>query len=94
MANKKWYTIEIMYKSDTETRLYRLINLDSGALKVLRQNMFIEGVYRKIDEDTGEILSPWQIKKVTVCRQAHFFAVTPDQIKGLEKSNGINSPKK
>lgn len=71
--NKKWYTVEIEYNVLAEVKLMRIPNLDGYNLKLLRENMFISGVYRKIDECTGEILSPYQIRKTTVYLQKHFF---------------------
>lgn len=74
MVSKQWYTVEIEYDALNEVKLMRITNLDGHALKQLRENMFISGVYRKIDEFTGEILSPYQIRKTTVYKQKHFFS--------------------
>lgn len=73
MSRKTYYTVEILYQAGTETRLHRVTNLDTEALHSLRMNMYIQGVYRRIDDDTGEILSPWNIIETMVYRQAHFF---------------------
>ena len=93
MNNKKFYTVEIQYSAGPETKLFHIPNLDGVALRSLREGMFSTGVYRKINEDTGEILSPWNIQKVTVYRQAHFFK-SADLEKPMAREQSNNSPKK
>jgi hypothetical protein len=73
MSGKLWYTVQVTYKCGAETKLFRITNLDSQHLKNLRENMFTGGLYRKIDPDTGEVISPWNIIETMIFRQEYFF---------------------
>lgn len=73
MSSKRWYTVEILYDSDNEVRKFQIRNLDAVKLKEFREAVFIAGAYRRIDEDTGEVISPFRIRSVIVCKQAYFF---------------------
>lgn len=92
MKQKTFYTVEVSYNSDTETRLFRIPNMDPAALKKFREDVFICGVYRKIDDSTGEIISPWNIRQLIVYRQQHFFSVTAD-LSRIENPKSNFSPK-
>lgn len=84
---KTYYTIEITYRSENETKLIRFTNFDARALQIFRENMFVCGVYRRIDGDTGEIISPFQIVQTMLYKQAHFFSESADLKKPLTKSS-------
>lgn len=91
---KKFYTIQVYYKSDNELKMYRITNLDTSALKKLREDIFICGILVKIDTDTSEIISPWNITQTLVFRQAHFFSASADLSRGLKNDSSNYSPKK
>jgi hypothetical protein len=74
---RRFYTIEISYKSQSsgkwEVSMFRLTNFTAKKLMDFRESVFIGGAYRKIDGDTGEVISPWNILSIMVYKQAHFF---------------------
>lgn len=86
MNNKRWYCIEISYDSQSETKLFRIPNLSSDALDKFRNNVFIGGAYRRIDDETGEIISPWRIRNIMVYKQAHFFNADQEDKKLTQKN--------
>lgn len=94
MKHKKFYTVEISYRAENEIKLFRITNLDAIALKRFREDIFICGVYRKIDDSTGEIISPYSIRETIVYLQDHFFSASADLSKGLQNDKSIYSPKK
>lgn len=94
MNKKPFYTIELQYRAGTETKIFRIINLDQRSLKKFRDDVFICGVYRKIDGDTGEIISPFRIDNITVYRQAYFFSQSADLERPLMNPNTVYSQKK
>lgn len=73
MSNKIFYTLEVSYRAKTEFKLFRITNLTADTLKQVRETMFTGGLYRKIDPDTGEIISPWNILEVMIYKQEFFF---------------------
>ncbi len=89
----KLYTVEVTYRCGEKSKLFRITNLDAPHLKQLRENMFVGGVYRRIDDDTGEVISPWSIIETMVYKQAHFFNAVEDD-KDLVNGNSNYSPKK
>jgi len=89
---KRYYTIEITYKSGSDAKMFRITNLDEPHLKEVRATMFISGLYRKIDETTGEIISPWLILSVMVYKQDYFF--NGDTAKLVQSAKTNISPKK
>ena len=89
--SKKFYTLEITYKSGPDAKLFRITNLDEIHLKEARLSMFTQGLYRKIDSATGEIISPWLILSVMVYKQDYFFNAETTQ---LVQSKNIQQPTK
>ncbi len=72
-VQKKYYSVAVTYRAGAETKYFSIPNLDGISIKNLRDTMFIGGVYRRIDDDTGEVISPWCIIETMIYKQAHFF---------------------
>lgn len=72
-----YYSIEITYKSQSTgawaVSLFRLTNFTGEKVMEFRNNVCAGGAYRKIDDDTGEVILPWNILSIMIFRQAHFF---------------------
>jgi hypothetical protein len=47
--------------------------LTAVKLREFRESVFSAGAYRRIDDDTGEVISPFRIRAIMVYRQSHFF---------------------
>lgn len=82
-VTKKYYSLEICYQNREETRMLRLVNLKPEFVRQIRENIFITGLYRRIDDDTGEIISPHWIRGVMLFRQAYFFG--EGEVESMEK---------
>jgi hypothetical protein len=71
------YSIEVNYKSEStgkwEVSQFRLRNFTGQKVMEFRNNVFVGGVYRKITEDMGEVISPWNIMSIFIYRQEKFF---------------------
>jgi len=92
MNAKNWYTVEIIYTSDSETKRFTITNMSADALKQFREQVFFGGAYRRIDADTGEVISPWNIKSLIIMRQECFFNAE-QQNKPLANSSSNYKPK-
>lgn len=93
IPKKSFYTIEVLYRCQQETKRFRITNLTAEFLKQVRETMYVGGVYRKIDEDSGEIISPWNIIEAMIYKQAHYFNAEQEN-KPLENPNSNFKPKK
>jgi hypothetical protein len=78
-----FYTVAVHYKCTpidegavypgNSLQIYRLQNMTAAALKTFRENIFIGGLYKSLDADTGFVIPPWNITHIEVYRQSHFF---------------------
>lgn len=82
MSDKRtFYTIQICYKivaidvldQDGGFKTRRIVNNTAAALKALREDIFITGLYVPVDTDTGYIVPPANITHIEVYRQQRFF---------------------
>lgn len=74
MQNKTFYTVEIEYDGkDMTIGLFRITNLDGPHLQRFRENVFMGGAYRRIDDATGEVIPPHRIRNIMIYKQDHFF---------------------
>lgn len=92
MNEKIYYSVTIEYNAGAEVCFYTLKNLTPGYLKKFREDIFICGVYRVIDKDTGQIICPFQIRNIMVYRQAFFFG-DADLKKPMTNPNSSVIPK-
>lgn len=97
-VKKKWYTIEITYDSLSEgknaTSLFRIPNMSPQALQQFREGVFTAGAYRRIDDDTGEVISPWNIRSIIIYKQAHFFNAQEEDKPLVKSAETIDKIKK
>lgn len=78
--------MEIEYDGKDHTiGLFRIPNLDGPHLREFRENVFIGGAYRRIDDETGEVIPPFRIRHIMVYKQSHFFNAAEED-KPLVKS--------
>ena len=70
---KIFFTIEVMYLQDNEVKMFHLRNFIPKKLMEFREKVFTTGVYRVINEEEGEIISPYNIKSILVTKQEKFF---------------------
>lgn len=92
-SEKKWYIIDIVYVDrDNEVVTFRIPNMEGSKVQTFRENIFIAGAYRRIDDATGEIIPPYRICGVDIYRQAHFFK-NPDDARFIGKEPVTKKPK-
>lgn len=85
-----YYTVEVNYKSGPDARLFRITNLKATELQQLREKMFVAGIYRKIDDTTGEVISPWLIIQTMIYKQDYYFNAETTTL--VQSAKEISSP--
>lgn len=67
-----FWTIDVRFEHQSQTKAYRLKNLSGGDVMQFRNHIFTSGLYVKIDPGHAIIVPPWNIREVDIERQDKF----------------------